>query len=290
MTTLPKGTTMLRDFSRGSYYARLGAVGEAFSGSGRGAGGTLLRLAPHSSTRRKSVPTKKGSTNPLYMVKMLGGAGLKIHDFAVEGTPQGHLFGGLRLDKSASPELYELCITGIPGNSDINPGETFLENLWRCSNVSVHDTELDGGGIGASGLGLNTCSGLAHVARLTAHDLKYCKGIAVWMHDGDIVIDDYESLNNAFAIGLERSDGVVTMNRPKFVNSRRADVHLANDGGQYGRTKLLIRDPRLKPGQKVKVLLSKTELGRPNKQTASDVSLTVNGQERRDLLQFVTRA
>jgi hypothetical protein len=282
-------TTLIHDFD-----ADNGTIGRLYNGvalTGHGRHGeTTFRIAPHSSTKKKAVPTKKGTTNPLYLMKFLGGKNRRIEKFSLEGTPQGHLYNGLRVDRSTSPLLSELRIAGIPGNSDINPGETFLLNVYRCSGVAVRDTELDGSGIGASGLGLNTCHGGLRVNFVTAHDLKYCKGFALWKQTGGGHFDNVESLKNAFGFGFERCDGTYTLDHVKFRGSTRADIHLANDGGQYGRAKIRIIDPDLEPGQRVKVLLSKTELGNPNRQTADDVTLIVKGKERRDLLRFVTRA
>lgn len=291
MTTLPAGVIHLRDFKAdGGLYGRLNPTGQGLTGAGRGSTGTVFRLDPKSSTRKRKVPTKKGTTNPLYVVKLQGGTNVRVADFAVEGTPQGHLFNGLRIDRVKNLHASGLRVAGIPGNSDINPGETFLLNIYRGTNVDLHDVELDGAGIGSSGLGLNTCSGTLLVERLTGHDLKKCKAVALWKQTDGGRFVGVESLHNAFGFGFERCDGRYDLVGVKFRGSTRADIHLANDGGAYGRAKLHIQDPDLAPGQRVKVLLSKTELGNPNRQTESDVVLTVDGKVRNDLLHFVRKA
>lgn len=277
----------LKDFKVGGHYG--GLYHASLGGSGRDAKGTVYRMPAHASTQKKQASTKKGTTNPLYLMKFDGKVGVKVRAFSLVGTAQGHLYGGLRVDKSDTPELYELRVVDIPGNSDVPPGETFGINLWRCSDVNVHDVEIDGGGVGASGLGLNTCTA-GQVESLTTHDHKYCKGVALWEHDAGMLFDRVQSLSNAFAYGFERCDGLYVLRRNKFRGSRRADIHLANDGGQWGRAKLRIEDPDLERGQRIKVLLSKEEMGRKNVQVQSDVTVTVDGKVRNDLLQFVTKA
>lgn len=292
MTTLPAGVALLKNFTAdGGKYGRLNPTGQSLIGAGRGAGGTVFRLAPHSSTRKKSVPTKKGATtNPLYVVKMQGGRNVFARGFAVEGTEQGHLFNGFRADRIDGLTVDEVRVAGIPGNSDINPGETFLLNLYRCTDVSVSDTELDGSGVGASGLGINSCSGVLLVNRVTGHDLKWCKVIAGWKKPDGGRYTDVQALHVAFGFGLEQCAGLHTIERYKSRDVRRADLHLAANRDSKGTARVHFVDPDLAAGQRLKILVPKTELGKPNTQSTAHVTCTVKGKSRPDLLQFVTKA
>lgn len=276
------------DFAVSSYY---GAVYPGKGLLGSGSTYTTIRMKASTSTAAALVPTASGTTNPLYLLRSTNTtSGVKYDGFHLQGTTQGHLYNGLRVSSQVSPILSNMKVSAIPGNSAINPGETFHINLANCSSVTASKVVIDGAGIGASGFGANSCSG-GKYTDCTVSGMKYCKAWAGWKHTGGATFTRFVANNNAFAFGFERCAGTFTLNNCTFGTATRADIHLASDLST-AQAKVVINDPILPTGKtQIKVLLSTSELGNPNLQTRSDIKVYVNGVDKSStMLTFVTSA
>lgn len=275
-------TVHAKGFSKSDRYAF--QVPGGLVGRGRGDDGTLLRVDDHTSTSGHLVP-KDAGTNPLYVLRTTGKKDVTLAGFTLDGGVQGHLYNGFRVESTIKPLVREVRVVRVPGDDDVPPGETFGGNAWKVEDLTLTDCEFDGAHVAASGMGYNS-SLRGTTTRVTAHDHKWCKGFALWQHRGGHLFRQVESLGNAFAFGFERCEGTYRLERCKFRGSTRADVHLASD---TSRAKVILVDPDL-GGKKLKVLLPAKEMSRKNYQTRDDLTVTVHGQPRPDLVEWVTHA
>ncbi|HEY9713550.1 MAG TPA: hypothetical protein V6C72_08765, partial [Chroococcales cyanobacterium] len=98
----------------------------SFSGSGMNS--TVIEMNRDTSTHAREIPTTDGTTtNPFYLLKVEGGSPT-LSNFTLAGTDQGHLYNGLRMDHTSNALVKDVKVTHIPGNSRVNPGETFAIN------------------------------------------------------------------------------------------------------------------------------------------------------------------
>lgn len=220
-TYLPPGAYGFNDFtqlSAGWYGAGLTTC-VWLKGAGKTA--TVIKMNDNTSTKAQAVAALPlRSTNPYHLLKIGSGSGrgggpvIKLEDFTLTGTPQGHVYGGLRMDYGAPGSVMRgVKITGIPGNASSPPGETFAANLYNCLEVAVDGCEFDGRAnetgspVTASMLGLNNAD------RHTVTDtlFKFCGvgfPIAAWQcTDGNYLRCTFDS-NNRVPIHLENCDGV----------------------------------------------------------------------------------
>lgn len=110
-------------------------------GSGRGefqgSTGTCFRLKAGSSTRGSDtslVPpqSEAPATNALSLIRMVGTTGpIHLANFRVEGTDQGHNFGGTKIFAARGPVLIEDCLfAGWQGDNGAPPGETMGVSVY----------------------------------------------------------------------------------------------------------------------------------------------------------------
>lgn len=103
-------------------------------------------MVPFSST--KSTPTSGTNLNRL----MRGGSsvstsqptGLEYANFVLEGTDQGHEFGGFLLQYCIGAYLHDFAISGCPGSSSSPPGEIALLDLLHSIDTRIANVTLDG--------------------------------------------------------------------------------------------------------------------------------------------------
>jgi hypothetical protein len=193
---------------------------------------TIIRVKANTSTYAKSVPAQStGQTNPLNIIKMNDGLQPQIlSHFWLQGTEQGHLYNGLSIGKSKpGSSVTNLLITGIPGNSNTPPGETFGLNWWRSSDSVTRDVEIDGyrwtGNtyasrvkgvvVGSSGFGYNSHD-RAKLYNVYVHD--HSTGMPTFWQSNNAQTWNLKSIRNKIAINHERSFGTVH-HQPVFHSS-----------------------------------------------------------------------
>ena len=83
---------------------------------------------------------KVGSTNSSTPAQ-----NLNVSDFTLQGTPQGHNYGGLDILYADNPRIHDIKILGpIPGDAPGPPGETFVLHTQRTNHPVFTDLLLDG--------------------------------------------------------------------------------------------------------------------------------------------------
>jgi hypothetical protein len=218
-TYLPAATYAFNDFAKSTNYGA--ALSPCVWLKGESKASTIIKMNANSSTKAAAVAALAlRSTNPYHLLKIGSGSGrgggplIKYEDFTLQGTLQGHVYGGLRMDYGASGSVMRnVKITGIPGNDSTPPGETFAANLYDCLNVVVDNCEIDGrlnetgSPVTASMLGLNN----SDHATVTDTTFKFCGvgfPLAAWQSTGGVFTRCTFDSNNRVPIHLENCDGV----------------------------------------------------------------------------------
>lgn len=253
----PPNIVTIDDFTQNGGTAGLWWPG-SYVGGGSDRSKTVLRMTPMSSTKAGSVPAQStGASNPLRIVRTAGSgsAGKLINpefgNFTIEGTDQGHLYGGINVQYSDGAHIHDVAITGIPGNAGSPPGETFTLALWHADNALVENVTLDGkrvsdGALVAATLfGVNTVNNLT-VRNLSANNAIYGMGVAVWDSTGIFTFDDCDFSNCMRPINFEQiHDGsIARFNRPNLSGQRDPVGRPAiSFRSTLGKAKLYIVDP-----------------------------------------------
>jgi hypothetical protein len=279
------GTTSTVKLATGTYsfadfQPRVGLVlgGRSLTGAGRSS--TVVQMNAYSSTRRSSVPTATGSSNPLNLVQATGSP--RLSNFTLQGTPQGHLYNGLQLYSTSGATVSSVKIDAIPGNAHVPPGETFGLNDLRTSSSQYTDLEIDGAGVGASGFAANMSKNVS-VTRGYFHDNPYSAGLTLY-RTTNATLTDVRSIGNHMGLNFEQDSGTINVVRPNLQISSANGGFDFFIGGYTTAAKVNIYDPVLPAGKKLRILLKPTYGGKPNAQKRSDVHVYVNGVDRTSTL------
>lgn len=240
---------------------------------GDGTARTILEMTPHSSTKGSHASRAKGSTNQLSLMR--AGGSPKLSDFTLLGTKQGHLYNGLRLSKTHDARLTNVRVKAIPGDDHVNPGETFGINDFRTSGTVYDGVEVDGAGVGATGIGTNMSNDVTIVDSYL-HDNPHSAGAAFWETHG-ITLKHVISTDNKTGLNFERTSGSVLIDRPVF-HGNKVDLHIGSDRGS---TRYTIIDPEYS-GSKLRIMLQPRYMGSHNDQKRSDIRVLVHGVDRTD--------
>jgi hypothetical protein len=251
---------------------------------GAGIGRTVLQMPRRASHEADAVPTRRGTTNQLSVLKVTGSPALA--GFTLQGTDQGHLYNGLRVHRTSDARISDVLVAQIPGDDDLPPGETFAINDYRTTGSVYRRIEVDGRGVGASGFATNSSTDVT-VRRGYFHDERVAHGATFWQTN-TVRLVDVRSVRNAGAgLNFERDRGVVTLVRPALDGNAVADLRIASD---TGRARFRILDPVLTGGAKLTIDLPATYNHLPNRQRRTDVQVLVHGADRTaELVRWVDR-
>jgi len=272
--TLNTGTYTLRDFGQANHGVTLGKVGL----KGAGVDKTIITMAAYSSTKAGVVPKADYSTNPLYLAFTSGGTP-GLSGFTLKGTAQGHLYNGLFVGAATNARVSNVKISGVAGNKNYPPGETFALNDWSTSGSVYSNIRIDGGGTSAVDFGSNSSSNIT-VNSSTFTGTAYSSGMAMWQTTG-ITLNDITLKDNRSGINFERSGGTITINRPVLSNNRIYDFQFGTD--RTGGT-VKINNPVLAAGQKIRINCPLQYHGGTNGQKRSNIHVYVNGVDKTSTL------
>jgi hypothetical protein len=267
-TSLSRGTYTFSDFRSSNVGAMLPSGG--FTGAGESQ--TVVEMTPHSSSKGGLVPTASGTTNPLSLLKVQGGSPL-LRDFTVQGTNQGHLYNGLQIKGTSGARIENVRVNAVPGDSRVNPGETFGINDFHTSGSRYSGVEVDGAGVGASALAFNSSSN-ATVSDSYFHDNPYSAGIAIWQ-TSNVTMTDIISKDNRTGVNLERASGDIRLVRPTLENNSAQDIYVGSDQSS---AKITIIDPVF--SGKLRIKIASPYWAGPEQQKRSDIHVIINGQDR----------
>jgi hypothetical protein len=249
---------------------------------GAGIGKTVIEMAPHSSTKAGDVPTTPYTTNQLYLVSTIGGTP-GLSGFTVKATDQGHLYNGIRVGHATNARIHDVRIESVPGNNSFPPGETFVLNDWRTTGSVYDGITIDGGGVAAAGFGGNSSSDIT-IDNSTLTGMAYSSGAAFWQ-SRNITLNDVRIVDNRSGLNFERDTGSITLNRPTFSGNRLYDIQMGSD---QGGADVVIQDPVLAAGQRIRMNVPADYHGGPNDQSRSRIHVYVNGVDRTNqLVQFL---
>lgn len=272
---VPTGTWSFSDFAPVN---GLTLSGRSLTGAGRSS--SVVQMNAYSSTRRSSVPTAVGSSNPLYLLQASGSP--RLANFTLKGTSQGHLYNGLQMLRTSNATVSNVKIVAIPGSGHVPPGETFAVNDYRTTGSKYSDLEVDGAGVGASAFAANMSSGVS-ITRGYFHDNVNSAGVTLYRSNG-ATLTDIRSINNHMGLNFEQNTGTINVVRPNLqIPSKNGGFDLFV-GGFTTRARINIYDPVLPSGKKLRILLKPTYGSGPNSQKRSDVHVYVNGVDRTSTL------
>lgn len=234
--TPTRGLYTFSNFSQGTPPYAYGLYVAAAKSYGINGPGTLadlvLEMVPYSSTMASYVPTS--GTNQLYLVRIggTGGPTVTVQDFTLNGTPQGHLYNGFWLYYAAGAQASDILITGVPGNSDSPPGETFPFATYNSPNAVLSNIEVDGrdwstgvagAKVSASNMGINNSNGVS-LTSINTHHTGYGHGIAFYESSNLTVTSVTSTDNDKNGMNFEEAGGTINIYQPTLL--RNSGSHL----------------------------------------------------------------
>ena len=265
---------------------------------GSGIDRSIVRQTKSVSTRRAQVPPNppagtvnylNAGTNNLNYVRLGNNDGpVTVTDLTIQGTDQGHEYNGLLIPEAQESVIERVKITGIPGSSSANPGETFSLSLYRSHKTTVRNVEVDGRRDGvpvaAAAIGINFSDNVL-IEDTFLHDTKYGHGVA-WFTCANAHMRrvKFRNIGGEVAANFERMSGTVTLEKCDFgTGGRQAHMMLQSDTTS---SIVKIIDPIFE-GEKFNIRTGGGYQGNPNKQNVADIKLIINGAERQDLLNIM---
>lgn len=293
------GTYEIYDFADPANYPVYGAYfpAKVLGLAGSCASATIFQLHPYSSTKASLVPTPaQGGINPLSVLRFDAKA-VNLSGFTINATEQGHAYNGLILYETTAAKVTNVKIKGFIGLNGAPPGETFSLNNYRANDTTLSGVELDGTDangvkVAASLMGNNYVSNLT-VNDSYLHDAQFGAGITEYECTGAFNYNRVKTHNNNAGFNFEQfSAGTININACDFAGNNHDLIVDSN----ISSTKVTITNPVLPASGKLTILIHKYYDYPPkpagqqslNKQLQSDVTLTVNGVSRPDLINFVS--
>jgi hypothetical protein len=275
---LGAATYSIADFRAGTDGAFLPTAGLTGAGVDR----TVIEMTPHSSSKGGRVPTAAYATNQLSLLEVNGSPHLS--GFTLQGTDQGHLYNGLRIERATDARVTDVKVAAIPGATNYPPGETFGINDFRTTGSEYCGLEIDGAGIGAAGFGANDSTDLT-IRNAVSHGNPHSHGFTFWQ-SRDITLVDVTSTHNRGGLNFERVSGAVSIVRP--VLAAIAGGHDISVNSDRASAEVTITDPVLPASGKLRILVSARYHGVPNHQKRSDIHVVIGGVDRTaDVVQWV---
>jgi hypothetical protein len=280
---MPARTFAFQDFTPADGTLDGGVLGGAAGLLGAGRGRTILEIAQSTSTHAADIPTTFPSTNQLSVLRVgtpASTSGIVLRGFSVQGTEQGHLYNGLRVERVRNLRASDITVTAIPGGASSPPGETFGINDFRTTGSQWSKVVVDGDRVGASGFGVNNATNI-RICDTVSKNNVHGMGFAFWQSSGIRCVDCTATDNGRAGFNFERVTGSNELIRPVSTGNAYG-IRISNDLGT-GRFRIV--DPQLTGGY-LTVTLPYRYNGAENQQKPSDITLVVHGKERPDLLRI----
>ncbi|GGL87365.1 hypothetical protein [Nakamurella endophytica] len=189
---------------------------------------TVLRVAENSLTSAQA-------SVPLKLMILPKGSGVLLSQFTLQGLPQrGKIYEGINVYGCSSPVLRDIKVTGVPGNFNSPPGETFGININGGSGAKLYRVEVDGRDgsgkkVGACGIGVNNSSGV-ELHDCYTHHMGFSHGVSLWQSTG-VTTWNHRSEYNGTALNAGGSYGSLGcgINHEKSTNTTHYSVRLGNN-------------------------------------------------------------
>jgi hypothetical protein len=256
---------------------------------GAGIDQSVLRLKAGSSTRKSMVPAQPdktktdGSTNPLYIARWGSSkAGnvpqaVALADFTVTGTPQGHTYNGLLLYYADDSTVSRIRVVGIPGDSSVNPGETFSLNVFHTARAVVTGAEFDGAGISSSLVGLNFVNGFT-ITSSSLHDAPLGAAITSYRAVGGTLsytdVNTYRNPGVSFNFEGNGTSSPCIINMTRCTMSDNVAANVIADAINVGTSSKITFTDCVYDGGKIRVTVHNTA---GQRQLTTDIRVIENG-------------
>lgn len=270
-------------------FAQFPTAGLALGSRSLAARGATYEMTPHSSTKADIIAAiPHGSSNPFRLLALGGdnanssATDLDVSGFTLNGTDQGHSYGGIRVGYSRAANLHDFRVTGIPGDAAGPPGETFSVAAWHADDlvierVSVDGRDADGRPVAATLFGLNDCA-RAVVRDCEGHHAAHGMGIAVWQCTDTTLVDlDLRACRHPVNVEQHRG-GYIRLTRLDMRGQVNRGPHVTVNSN-LASSQVVITDPRLDSWPLLVGVSSAPYFGLPQVQRVSDVQLFVDGKD-----------
>ena len=224
--TLPSGIFETRGFGQSANNCGF-LVPENLSIVGSGLS-TVLRVAENSLTSSQAK-------TPLKLLIVPKGMGTLLAQFTLQGTAQGgKIYEGINVYRGSAPQLRDIKVTGIPGNFNSPPGETFGININGGSGARLYRVEVDGRDtknrqVGGCGIGINNSSGIEMHDSYT-HHMGFSHGVSIWQST-DVSTWNHRSEYNGTALSAGGTYGSLGsgINHEKSRDTIHRSLQLGNN-------------------------------------------------------------
>ena len=230
--TLPNGIFESAGFGQSANNTTF-LVPETLSLIGSGPG-TIIRTIPNTMTAAQAatIPTAvKGPTNPLRVLLIPKGTGIKMSQFTVQGTPQnGKLYQGVFVYRCNNSIFSDIKVMGIPGSFNAPPGETYALQVHNGTGnqflrVDCDGRDTSGKRVGAVGIAFTDTSN--HQLRdCYTHHHAYSHGLVTWQSSGITTWNHRSEYNGSTGNGGWRASGI---NHEKSRNTIHYGARLGNN-------------------------------------------------------------
>lgn len=224
VVTFPAATFNWSGFNQSaSTYGVLVSAGKAVGVSGSGFSTIFQQVANTTSTASYNAMVAGTSTNPLFAWMITGVSSFLMENARFEWSTQitsGHTiyWNGVDFSNSPSSHIFNVWFNGFgPGYASVNPGETFIIDVYHSSNIIVEQSTFDGrpGGTGSgvtgSNIGLNQISVNFTVKNTITQYTGYGAGLTTYEGQGLYQYINTASIHNADdAFNAERGEPTKT--------------------------------------------------------------------------------
>lgn len=272
-----------QDPSNDPVYTMYFATPTLFAGSGIDK--TIFSITPNSSTRANVIPLQTTLQTNQYTIMRFGGA-VTAQDFTLLGTAQPvstetklpHSYNGLEVYEGIKAVIQRVKIKNIYGDASEQPGETFGINDYRGNGNSYISVEVDGNGVGASGIGLNMCTNMTFTNCLS-HNNPYSAGITAF-ESSNLHYINFVSNNNHTAFNFEQTSGTIVMDNCTAIRGATAH-HMIVDSNSFSPkgAVVTINNPTYDGSKFIVLIHAGGYGGKPQTQLASNIKMFVNGKD-----------
>ena len=264
-----------------------------------GAGKDITVVAPTPNTMSAATQAEAKVTTGTNQIRALRVDDAALSNFTLQAVPEeGCNYGGIQIYQGAPGLTHtNVAVRGFQGSASAPPGEIFHWDITRTNdarfvNVDLDGKDVNGNHVGATLLGLNYVVGFTATGGIWC-DSKYGYAASSYHGSGNITYRGVKVVGCLGAFNFEQNAANVVIDKCDFggnVYTYANGAHIILDS-LVGSSKVVISDPVGSPVVKVKLHANYTDIATgasgANVQQRSDITVTVNGQVRPDLLAFV---
>ena len=264
-----------------------------------GAGKDITVLAPPANSMGAAALAKARATSGTNPVRILRTDRAALSNLTVKGNPQsGANFGGIQTYQGTSGVTHtNVAVRASVGSGSAPPFETFAWDVTRTNDLRFVNVDLDGlddtgKKVSGSLLGLNSVAGFTATGGKWTN-AAYGASATSYRGTGNLTYTGVTATGSLVPFNFEQNVATILLDRCDMTGSYPGvnGAHVICDS-LLGSSKVTIKDPKFDGSHLVvRVHANYTDIldgtKGPNAQLRSDITLTVAGVPRPDLLAFI---